>query len=244
MSSLVPRIASDGVPEPHLRDPDDAKSPGEIADIVDETLDEPIERPWWGPLAIAGFVALVVCSNVANAVWARWIDDNPEAVLALSARIRYLVLGVAAGMGPVTYVVISALRLAVAFVVCHLIGRAYRQDTYRWFNRYLGMNRESISTFERGFQKAQWIIIPWFTGSNIVAVISGVHGTSPRRLAGLLALGIAGRLALFWLLAKAFEDWLIDVLELVDRYQWWVVGGSIALVVLANLRNLRGGDQR
>lgn len=235
-------VASRSVPDAEPHDPDHAHSATELAEIVDEAIDEPVRRPWWGPLTLAAFVGLVICSNVANAVWARWINDDPEAVLALSSRIRFLVLSVAAGIGPVWYVLIASLRIAAAFVVCHLIGRAYRQDTYRWFNRYLGVNRQSITTFENGFQKAQWIIIPWFAGSNIVAVISGVHGTRPRRLAGLLAVGIAARLALYWWLAHAFEGTLRDILDAVDRYQWWVIGASVAVVLLVNVRNFRTSD--
>ena len=44
-----------------------------------------------------------------------------------------------------------------------------------------------------------------------------------------------------WWLAKTFESQLLDILEFVQRYQWWVVGLSIAAVVLINVRNLRRG---
>ena len=50
--------------------------------------------PWWGPLTIVAFVALVVCTNVANAVFAAWVDDHPAGLLALSSRQRYLALRV------------------------------------------------------------------------------------------------------------------------------------------------------
>ena len=136
---------------------------------------------------------------------------------------------------------IGAARIALAFVVCHLIGRAYREQALSWFTRYLGVTKQSLDTFNRGFTTAEIGLIPFFAGSNIVAVLTGVHRTPPAKLAVLLAVGIAGRLALMWWLAKAFEEQLLDFLGFLQRYQWWAVGLSIALVLLVNLRNLRRG---
>jgi hypothetical protein len=100
---------------------------------------------------------------------------------------------------------------------------------------------ESLDAFQRGFEKAQWVLIPFFAGSNIVAVLSGVHRTATAKLALLLGVGIAGRLVLMWWLARTFEDQLVDFLEWLQRYQWWAVGISVLVVVLVNLRNVRRG---
>jgi hypothetical protein len=198
-------------------------------------------RPWWGPLTLVAFVGLVVCTNVANVVWATWSDDYPAALLALSSRQRYLVLTVAGGISPLAYVVIGAARIALAFVVCHLIGRAYRHQALTWFTRYLGLTDEALDAYSRGFATAEIVLIPFFAGSNIVAVLTGIHRTPPLRLAVLLGIGIAGRLALMWYLAQAFEDQLLDVLGFIHRYQWWALGLSIAAVLAVNLRNFRRG---
>jgi hypothetical protein len=201
----------------------------------------PHAPPRWAPLLLVAFVVLVVATNVANAVWARWIESNPEGVLALSSRNRYLALTIAAGVSPFSYVAIATARLAAAFVVCHLIGRAYRDQALSWFTRYLGMTRESIDQLQSGFDKAQYGLVPFFVGSNIVAVLTGIHRTPPARLAVLLAVGIVARLALFWWLAKTFEEPLLDVLAFVRRYQWWAVIISVAVVIAVNARNYRRG---
>jgi hypothetical protein len=198
-------------------------------------------RPWWAPLTIVAFVALVICTNVANAVWAGWVDDHPAALLALSSRQRYLALTVAGGIGVLPYVVIGSLRIAAAFVVCHLAGRAYRDDILRLFTRYLGVTPEALDAYDKALDKAEIAIIPFFAGSNIVAVLTGIRRTPPLRLAILLAVGIAGRLALIWWLAKAFEEPLVDFLGAVQRWQIWIIVVSIALVVLVNVRNFRRG---
>jgi hypothetical protein len=211
-----------------------------VSDIADpDTTDERVERPSWGPFMLAAFVALVVCTNIATAVWARWVDTQPEALLALSARNRYLALTLAAGISLPAYAVIAAARITAAFVVCHLIGRAYAGEVIGWFKRYLGFTEESVDAFDRGFSKAEWVLVPIFAGSNLVAALSGIHRTPPARLAGLLAVGLAGRLLLMWWLARTFEDQLVDFLQWVARYQWWVVGISVVFVVLVNLKNLR-----
>lgn len=202
-----------------------------------EALEAPHVRPAWAPLTLVAFVALVICTNIANALWARWVDVNPEGLLLLSSRNRYLALTLAAGVPLGTFVVIASARIATAFLVCHMIGRAYHDDAIGWFRKYLGLTPEAEATFNRGFERAEWLLIPFFAGSNIVAALSGVHRTPLLRLAILLAVGIAARLALMWWLARTFEAQLVDFLEFLQRYQWWAVGISIGLVLLVNLRN-------
>lgn len=203
-----------------------------------EAVEAPHVRPSWAPLTLVAFAALVICTNIANALWARWVDVNPEGLLLLSSRNRYLALTLAAGVPLGTYVVIASTRIATAFIVCHMIGRAYHDDAIGWFRKYLGLTPEAEAAFNRGFDRAEWLLIPVFAGSNIVAALSGVHRTPLPRLTILLAVGIAGRLALMWWLARTFEAQLVDFLEFLQRYQWWAVGISIGLVLLVNLRNI------
>ncbi|HSL73294.1 MAG TPA: hypothetical protein VK853_02465 [Ilumatobacteraceae bacterium] len=205
-----------------------------------DATETPHVRPVWAPLTLVAFVGLVIMTNVASGLWARWVDTNPEGLLVLSSRNRYLALTLAAGVPVWTYALIGFARIGTAFVVCHMIGRAYHDDAIGWFRKYLGVRPEAIDSFNRGFGRAEWFLIPFFAGSNIVAALSGVHRTPPVRLAALLTIGIAGRLVLMWWLARTFDDQLVSFLEWLQRYQWWAVGISIALVVLVNLRNFRG----
>ena len=214
------------------------------ADATEPTVAVPHTRPWWGPLTIVAFVGLVICTNVANAVWASWVTSRPEALLALSSRQRYLALSVPQGIGVLPYAAIGTTRIAAAFVVCHLAGRAYRDDLLRLFTRYLGLTPEALDAYHQALDKAEVAVIPFFVGSNIVAVLTGIRRTQPLKLGVLLAIGIAGRLALIWWLAKVFEEPLEDFLGVVQRFQWWVVIASVVLVVLINLRNYRRGSSQ
>ena len=200
------------------------------------------QPPRWAPLTLAAFVALVISTNIANATWARLVDvddPNAELLLLLSSRNRYLAFALGVDVSVVAYVVIGFARIALAFAVCHLIGRAYSYQATGWFKRYLGFTDEAEMAFDRGFEKAEWALIPIFVGSNIVAVLTGVRRTPVKKLVLLLTIGIIGRLALMWWLAQFFEDELESFLRFTTRYQWWVLGISIAAVVLVNLRNVR-----
>ncbi len=199
------------------------------------------QPPPWAPLTLAAFVGLVVCTNIAGATWARWLESSPETLLALSSRNRYLVLALGADVAPAAYWLIGFARIAAAFVVCHLIGRAYSATALGWFVKYLGVTPEALQQFNRGFAKAEWVIIPFFAGSNLIAAISGVHRTPWPRLLALLTLGIVGRLLLIWWLAQLFQEELEDFVGWLQRYSWWAVGISVALVIAINVRNFRRG---
>lgn len=207
-------------------------------------VDAPVDidtRPWWSPLTLAGFVLLVAGTNIAGIAWARLVTDDPALLLLLSSRNRYLALALGAGLGTVPYWVIGSTRIAAAFIVCHLIGRAYHATALNWFTRYLGVQPEALDGFRRGYERAEWAIVPFFVGSNLVAALSGVQHTRPMRLAALLAIGIAGRLAMIQVLAHVFDTQLTDFLSWLQRYSWWAVGISFAAVLLVNMRNLRSG---
>jgi membrane protein DedA with SNARE-associated domain len=169
------------------------------------------------------------------------LESSPETLLLLSSRNRYLALALGADVSQVAYWAIGPLRIGLAFAVCHLIGRAYANDALGWFVKYLGVTPEALDQFNKGFAKAEWVIIPFFAGSNLVAALSGVHRTPWRRLVILLLVGIYARLALIWWLARVFDDQLTSFLSWLQRYSWWAVGISFALVVLINMRNFRRG---
>ena len=161
-------------------DPDALEAP-----ITDASADEPTHTvPWWGPLTIVAFVALVVCTNVANAVFAAWVDDHPAGLLALSSASATWRWRRVDGIGVVPYVVIGTLRIAAAFVVCHLAGRAYRDSILRIFTRYLGLTPEAHRRLPPRPRRAEIVIIPFFVGSNIVAALTGVRAHPPGQAGG------------------------------------------------------------
>ncbi|MEA3183596.1 MAG: hypothetical protein QOJ74_73 [Ilumatobacteraceae bacterium] len=202
---------------------------------------EPRHRPAYGPLLLVAFVALVVCTNVANVVFANWVKTHPERLIMLSSRNRYLIGAVGAGISPFAYVVIATVRLTLAAAVCHFIGRAYGDHALRWFTRFLGMSQESVDRFEQQYRSAEWVLIPIFVGSNIVFVLSGMVETRWRRIVPLLLVGIGARLALLWWLAKQFESQVKTVIDFLGRYQLPIIIGSFVIVIVSNVVNIRRG---
>lgn len=210
--------------------------------------EEVVERehpavPWWGWLAVAAFVGLVVCGYVATAVAPNWANDHPAGLLALNARIRHLLLAIGGGVSFWTYAVVAAGRLALAFVVCHLIGRAYSERVLDWFGKYLGYRREQMDALVTGVDRVDWAIVPFFAGSNLVAAISGVRKMHPLRLGLLLTIGLVGRVLLYWWIGQAFEDQLSDILDWIGRYQWPLTVVSIATVLATVYLNFRRGKR-
>ena len=209
---------------------------------ADEVV-EPHHRPSYGPYLLVAFVGLVVCTNIANIVFARWVNTRPEQLIMLSSRNRYLIGAVGAGVSPLAYVVIATARLTLAAAVCHFLGRAYGDQALRWFSRFLGMTPEAVDRFEQQYRTAEWVLIPIFVGSNIVFVLSGMVNTRWRRIVPLLLAGIAGRLALLWWLAKEFESQVKSTIDFLQRYQLPIIIASVVLVVFTNVLNFRRGRQ-
>lgn len=206
-----------------------------------EEVIEPRPRAAYGPYLLVAFVALVICTNIANIGYANWASTRPELLITLSSRNRYLIFAVGAGISPVTWALIATVRLTLAATVCHFLGRAYGEQALRLFSRFLGMTPEAVDRFEAQYRSAEWALIPFFVGSNIVFVLSGTVKTRWRRILPLLLIGIAGRLALLWWLAKQFESEVQSVAGFLQRWQIPIIIGSIVLVVGTNLANMRRG---
>jgi hypothetical protein len=223
-------------PEPQPEGVED----GSVLDGL-EPDEVPPPPPRWAPLTLAAFVVLVVCSYIGTAVSTKWVNTNPEGLLVLSSRVRHL-LGVAGGdIGFWAYFWIGGLRLALAFVVCHLIGRAYGRTVLVWFGKFLGVRAEQIHRIMEMFHHAEWFVIPFFAGSNLVAAISGITRVSWRRLAVLLTIGLVVRLVFWWMVARIADDQVDAVLDFLAKYQTPALIVSVVLTIGFVGLNLRRG---
>lgn len=193
--------------------------------------------PW-----VVAFVGLVVCTNVANSVFASWVTGHPLGLLALSSRNRYMAFtAIDSGIAWWQWAGVGVVRLGVAAFVCHMLGRLYGDAALKWFWKFMGMSESGVRQFERQFDSAEVALVPLFVGSNLVFVLTGAARSSWRKLVPLFLIGAAARFALIWWLAHAFESQLRRVVDFLTRYQWPIIGISVAVVVLANVRNFRRG---
>jgi membrane protein DedA with SNARE-associated domain len=232
-------VSADEPSEPATLQPEEIEAI-EAIEAIEEIAGAHV-RPAWAPIPLVAFVGLVACGWIGTAVAPRWVNTNPEGLLMLHARVRHLLLVAGSDISFPTYALIGGLRLAAAYVVCHLIGRAFGRDVLVWFGRYLGAKPAQIQSILQLFHRAEWFVVPFFTGSNIVAAITGIMRIPLRRLVPLVAIGIAGRVVLWWWVADVADDEVDAVLDFLDRYQTPALIASVVLTVVVIGLNLRRG---
>jgi membrane protein DedA with SNARE-associated domain len=188
-------------------------------------------------LLVGSWGALVVLANIGTVLSPRLVNSNPPLLLLLSARNRHLLLTVAADIDPVAYVVTAAPRLALAAVICFFLGRFHGAAALEWIERQTqGELPATFRWIERGVDRAGGALLVLMPGSNVVCTLVGMRGMAVRRFAVLLAAGIVVRLASFWVLGKAFEEPLDKVLDVIERYQWWLVGAFFVVTLITSAR--------
>jgi membrane protein DedA with SNARE-associated domain len=172
---------------------------------------------------------LLVASNIGTVLSPTLVSEHPEALIALSARIRHLLLGVAAGIDAFPYFAIGFVRLLVPAVAFYLLGRWYGDAGLRWLEKQAGGLPATIRWVEKAFLRVKEPLVVLMPGSNLVCLLAGVAKLTPRVFGTLLTIGIVIRLVVFWFLGKALEEPLGVVLDWIQRYQWWLVAGFMLL---------------
>lgn len=209
--------------------------------VLDDAVETPVPRAAW--LFVGGWVALVVAANVGTIVSPSLQKSSPELLLALSARNRHLLMAIGNDVSPVAYVAVSAARITLAALVCYGLGRSFGPRALHWVRRYMGLPKQSLDQMERGFEKASWVLVPFFVGSNIVAMLAGQRPLPLKRYVALLAVGIAARLALFWVLADQLKGPLDAFVRFTTRFQWPLMAVLFGWVILSNAARFRRGGK-
>lgn len=213
------------------------------AGTVDLTQLEYQPPPRWAPLALLLWVSLVGLGYWATIVSPDWADDRPLDLMGLHSRVRHLLAASARDVDPFWYAVIGTIRLSLSYWASYLVGVAYGRQVLIWFGKYLGTSREQIHNLLHGFHTAEWVVVPFFVGSNLVAAITGIARTPLKRLIPLVYLGIAGRLVLWWIVGRAAEDQVGSVLDFIARYQRpALIVSAIAVVGVIGFNVRKGRD--
>lgn len=185
------------------------------------------------PLIGAAIIALVVANNVGNMMWARWIHDNPIALLALNSSNKFL-LGTSVVTDLWSYSVVSTLRLLAPDPLFYALGFLYGPQALRWAKRVFAGIDPVIDQFEddsTGFKKALGPLV-FIAPNNPICLLAGVAAMPLRRFIVLNVTGTIGRVILFRLIGLALRDQIESVLDTVARYQGWLMRMSIVLVII------------
>jgi membrane protein DedA with SNARE-associated domain len=181
-------------------------------------------------LLVTPIVVLSIAGILADWFAAAIITEHPLLQMFLNPRNRYLVLA-ANQVDPVPYYLVGFFRLVLTDPLFYLLGLLYGHAAVLWMERKLALGEGTLQTLERWFGKAAYVIVP-IAPNGFICLLAGAAGMRPAVFVTLDVLGTIGRLILLDLFASALEAPLDDFLGFIRRYQWWIVGVSVAIGIL------------
>lgn len=205
----------------------------------------PVSHPrWLIPVIGASIVALVIANNVGNAVWASWINENPLGLLALNSSNKYLI-GTTPGTGWMEVLFVGTARLMAPDPLFYMVGYIYRDRAVHWARRVFPASGALFDQLESDQGQFARILdaLVFIMPNNPVCLIAGVVGMNVKRFLVLAVTGTIGRIILMRAIGTVFSEQIEDLLDVVARYQRWLLIGSVVLVVgyvLWQLRSHRG----
>ncbi len=186
---------------------------------------------WLLPTLTAGIVCLALASNIGNAVWASWVQDRPLGLLALNSSNKYLLV-TSVSLDLLPMVLVATVRLLAPDPIFFAMGWLYGDRALRWAQRTfrgLAPALEHVHDDPRVVHRALNVLV-LVAPNNIVCLVAGVARFPIRRFVVLNVVGTVGRVLLMRQIGLFFEDQIEDVLGVVNRYQTWLLWGSVALV--------------
>ncbi|MCU1397975.1 MAG: hypothetical protein JWN62_1084 [Acidimicrobiales bacterium] len=182
---------------------------------------------------VAAFATLVACSQVGAIIFPTLLQRSPTLLLALTARMRFLLLTVPDGINPFGYAIVGFLRLSVAAWVCYALGYYYGDRGVSWLERQVqGDTPATFRWLQKGADRAGPLLTFLMPGSNIVCVLVGQRKMPKERFALWVSAGIAFRLTWLWIAGKIFDTQLKAVLRFIDKYQWWLVIAFFVITIV------------
>ena len=185
-------------------------------------------------------VTFAVSANVANAFSPTLLVREPVWLIALSSRIRWLVL-VSPRLDPLTYFGIPMLRLLAVAAVYYLFGQRYGDRAVRWLESKMGGASRPILWIERQFHRARYAVIFFLPAGPFVSLLAGADKMPARAYYATTVFGLLARLIVLRLVAGAFTDLILQITDWVAANQIWLTGISLASVVAFALWSRRTG---
>lgn len=192
-------------------------------------------------LLIIPVVALMVCTQVANAMWATLYEDHPLLLIALSSINRYLIL-VSDQLDAWSYYLVGTARLIVSDPLFFLLGYWYGDKALEWMEAKSPSYGPMLRTGQTWFGKAAWPLV-LIAPNNWICLFAGAAGMRVMTFFALNLIGTVGRLYLIRVFGDAFSGPIDDVRDFIGEYQVWFLAASIVIVLISLRGELRrGGD--
>ena len=190
-----------------------------------------IPLPW----LLAVFVASMVLGFIGDIAGPKLINDHPLLQIALNPRNRWLLLATPQ-LSALSFYTVGFLRLVSTDPIGYVLGYQYGDKAVAWAEKQMGDTTGVIRMIQRGFGKVAPLVI-LIMPSFYWCVLAGAARMRLRVFVTLNIVGTIGRLVLFRIAGEAFREELEDILEFVQRYQWWLVGLSLIIVTITIFRS-------
>ena len=190
---------------------------------------------------IGPVIFLVICSNVANVMWATLHEDHPLLLIALSSINRYLIL-VSDQLDPVSYYTVGTLRLLVSDPLFFLLGYWYGDRALEWLDARAPTYGPMVRRFEDLFGKAAWPLV-LIAPNNYICLFAGAAGMRVSVFFAVNLVGTVGRLYLIRVLGETFSTPIETARDFISEYQWWFLALSAAAVAWSLRNEFSGGGE-
>jgi membrane protein DedA with SNARE-associated domain len=181
-------------------------------------------------LLVVPIVIVAIASQIGDALSPTLVAEEPLLLEVLVPRNRVLVL-VAPQIDFWPFFLVGMVRLTLTDPLFYLFGRWYGDAAIEWTERRMRAPG-SVRTLERWFRRAAYPIVA-IAPNNIVCVLAGASGMS---VLGFMVANLGGtaiRMVLIFWLGDVFSEPLLDVVELIGRYRWYLTAATIVIVVVS-----------
>jgi membrane protein DedA with SNARE-associated domain len=180
------------------------------------------------PVLLVPIIAAMVVAMIGDVIGPSLINEHPLWQINLNPRNRWLLLA-ASQVAAWPFLIVGFIRLVAIDPLFYLLGVQHGDAALRWAERKLGDEAGLVRKIEHWFGRAAPGVV-LVAPNGYVCLLAGATGMRLRTFLALNVIGTIGRLTLFLAAGAAFRDQLLDVLEFIQRYQWWLVALSLLIV--------------
>jgi membrane protein DedA with SNARE-associated domain len=189
---------------------------------------------------IGPIIALVICTNIGNALFPTLSTENPLLLIALGAPNRNLIIA-SAQVPFVPYFVIGFLRLLAPDYFFYALGAHYGDRAISWMEQRTPTVGKMMRQLERVFGRAGHVLV-LIMPNNPVCLLAGAARMRPRVFWTLNIVGTVGRLLLMWWIGILFQGWIDAFLGFVADHRIPLLVVTVGLVAFSGAREWRAGS--